>query len=60
MTDINCRFVFAVAANLRKIIDGYPKLNSVTFGLHAGCLPPNQLPEEANLLGFAQLSLVDS
>lgn len=52
--------VIVVAANLRKIIDGYPKLNSVTFGLHSGSLPPNQLPEEANLLGFAQLSLVDS
>lgn len=53
-------YAFAVAANLRKIIDGHPQVSSVTFGLHPGSMPANKLPEEANLLGFAQLSLVDS
>nr|XP_039267459.1 serine/threonine-protein kinase OSR1-like [Styela clava] len=52
--------VIIVAANLRKIIDGHPELSNVVFGLHPGTMPPNKLPEEGNLIGFAQLSIVDT
>uniref|UniRef100_H2ZLE8 non-specific serine/threonine protein kinase n=1 Tax=Ciona savignyi TaxID=51511 RepID=H2ZLE8_CIOSA len=44
-----------VAANLSKLVSG--KDSSLTFCLHPGSLPANQLADEKSLIGFAQLSI---
>uniref|UniRef100_H2ZLE6 non-specific serine/threonine protein kinase n=1 Tax=Ciona savignyi TaxID=51511 RepID=H2ZLE6_CIOSA len=46
-----------VAANLSKLVSG--KDSSLTFCLHPGSLPANQLADEKSLIGFAQLSIAD-
>jgi len=48
---------FAVAANLSKVISSKGAMSSVTFALHAGSLPANQIPDEKTLSGFALLSI---
>lgn len=58
---IDGRDLVVVAANLQKLID-MPANNvtkSVVFALNSGCLA-NEIADEKNLLGFAQLSIVDA
>lgn len=50
-----------VAANLQKLIDLAQQKSSrksVTFALNSG-VPPNEVPDERTLVGFAQISLLD-
>lgn len=51
-----------VAANLQKLIE-LSKIHSdrktIIFALNSG-VPPNEVPDERSLTGFAQLSLVEN
>lgn len=49
--------MIVVAANLQKIID--TGIKTVTFGLHSGC-GPNEAPCDKALIGFAQLSILET
>lgn len=58
---IDGRDLIVVAANLQKLIDmpATAPSKSVVFALNSGYLP-NEVADEKNLIGFAQLSIIDA
>ncbi|UYV78152.1 STK39 [Cordylochernes scorpioides] len=54
---VDGRDVVVVAANLSKLIDDTSS-KSITFALNSS-LGPNEVPDDKNLIGFAQLSRAD-
>jgi serine/threonine-protein kinase OSR1/STK39 len=55
---IDGRDLVVVAANLQKIVTSRNNLNNLVFALNSASL--NDLPDEKSLIGFAQITVLDS